>query len=406
MNSQVAKRRWVLTLNIAALTVLYSGYLLTTGTGAIAGTAEKAIFRLLAVSLIILSIIMQGRVSLKYLLWMPLLLALLLLNESPIAINAIFLILISFVFQRLSQHEVAVTLLIPTLVMVGLHLLLWGGGMATTVVTDFDGRVRSAVGFSNANQASVVYLSLVVAALFYKETYPTRTARILFVVSFLMASFIVTLTDSRTTMFSLGLLAALHLSGALLLRFQSYRVAIKALASISPLIGCAVTYFVTTSQDQSLNIALSLRPEFFAEFVYGISATEFLFGWSRTDLIGVDNFFLMLLSGLGAAGSTLVIISMIALINRIQARHAPLIIVMMAASIFESFLLRPELPISAVFLQVLLAAGRFARSGSPQVAFESAPSRTGSRCNSNLSATNSVTMQFQNLKKFSPDQQI
>lgn len=83
------------------------------------------------------------------------------------------------------------------------------------------------------------------------------------------------------------------------------------------------------------------------------SVPDLIFGWASSD--GVDNLFLMLLSGFGAIGLTVIVLFISARTFKMRVEFAPLVISLMVMSVFESFLVRPEIPSSVLFMSLLFS---------------------------------------------------
>jgi len=223
------------------------------------------------------------------------------------------------------------------------------------VSTDFGERSRSTLGYTNANQASAIYLSFTLVAFFAHQQFRTKASLFLMVMSFVVTLIVVMSTDSRTTFFALFLFLLLQFLELLFHRFRIFWVALRYVAAASPFLASATTYYIATSRNPELDIILSLRPYFFSEFMRQASTFDFFLGWSTLENSGVDNLFLMLLSAVGVIGYFLIIASISYQIFRVNSSVISFVIVMMIVSVFESFLLRPEIPISALLLHLLLS---------------------------------------------------
>ena len=342
-------------MNTAAFSILFIGYFLTTGTEFFVSDIAKVAFRSLALLIFLANIVAQRSIRARYILVLLLLYSILALNQSQIAFNIVYLILISASMHRMSGKEVALSLLIPTVLVFGLHFVLLSTGQLSAQITEFSGRTRSTLGFTNANQASAIYLSLVILSVFTHIQYSKRASFFLMLFSYIMTLFVLLSTDSRTVMFALPLLLMFQIFGFLFFRFKSYRRLLILMGALTPLIGSLVTFYLATTSDPILNIILSLRPYFFALFIDSVSPYDFIFGWRPADNSGVDNLYLMLLSGVGAVGFFFIILSGSYFIFRMDPRIIPLVVVLLIISVFESFLLRPEIPISALFLHLLFS---------------------------------------------------
>jgi len=354
-NKKLGLYRRPFLFNIFAFLFLFVGYFFTTGTGMIESAGVKVTYRLVAMALFFGCAILGRAIQLKFLVTFFSLLMYLVFNQSLIVVNMMFLLLITISLYRLSGKEIALTFLVPTTIIVLLHLVLLNTGQLVAVSTDFGERSRSTLGYTNANQASAIYLSFTLVAFFAHQQFRTKASLFLMVMSFVVTLIVVMSTDSRTTFFALFLFLLLQFLELLFHRFRIFWVALRYVAAASPFLASATTYYIATSRNPELDIILSLRPYFFSEFMRQASTFDFFLGWSTLENSGVDNLFLMLLSAVGVIGYFLIIASISYQIFRVNSSVISFVIVMMIVSVFESFLLRPEIPISALLLHLLLS---------------------------------------------------
>ena len=124
---------------------------------------------------------------------------------------------------------------------------------------------------------------------------------------------------------------------------------------VMPPAALAMTIYLTKLASPELNIILSLRPYFFNEFIQTTTLVNFIAGWTINDNAGVDNLFLMIASGVGFIGCLAITLYIAFRTFKIREELLPIMITLMAISIFESFLLRPEIPISVLFICLLFS---------------------------------------------------
>lgn len=342
-------------LNIVAFSFLFVGYFLTTGTKMIESEVVKVVFRFIAMALFLRNAFFGRGVQMKFVVALNLLFISFILSQSVIVPNIMFLLLIAMSLYRLSGKEVAITFLVPTAIVVLLHLVLLGAGNLENVSTDFGERVRSTLGFANANQVSAIYLSLALLTGFAHQQFKTKASLFLLVISFVGVFVVVASTDSRTTMFAIFIFLLLQTLEFLLQRFKKVTVLLRYFAAASPFVASVATYYITTSENAGLNLLLSFRPYFFSEFVNQVKVFDLFLGWSIPENAGVDNFFLMLLSAVGVFGYFLIISIISYRVFRMKSNFIPIVIVIMIVSMFEAFPIRPEIPMAAFFVHLLLS---------------------------------------------------
>ena len=346
--------RTALTLNILAFAILFIGYFFTTGASLIGTFGAQTLFRFLALLVFLSNIILSGRViPLKYLFALLATYLILSISGSTVAVNLVFMLLILASTHRLRNDQVAVALAIPTAIVVLLHLLLLNTGQLVGYTTDFAGRIRSTLGFANPNQAAAIYLSLVVVSIYAHIQLKNRASLLLLTMSYVATFYVVLATRTRTLMFALALIIIFHVLGAVFHRNKTYRAVLRVVGVLVPVFACASTYYLTTYRDPVLDAILSGRPFFFSQFMRGVTLYDFMFGWQSAGVAGVDNLYLMLLSGVGGVAFFLILLGCSYLIFRMTPRLIPLVVVLLIVSVFESFLIRPEIPASVLFLHLL-----------------------------------------------------
>lgn len=352
---KISHHRCSMVLNIVALTILFVGYLLTTGTGLFDSDGSKAIFRFSSLLVLIVNLIIDGSIKKRFLLAILILISLTLLNQSPLTVNIIFLILIAASMYRLNTKELAISLLIPVATVVVLHALLLSTGKISIEILEIGDRTRTSFGFSNANQISVVYLSLVLVSVFAHIAFKRKFSFLIMIASFLLAFAILLETDSRTSLFGLILIFFANIFSSFLIKFRSYRLFSYCAGFFAPIFGIAVTIYIINSVGTELDLILSLRPYFFSEFIGAASAIDMMLGWSDQSNPPVDNLFLTTLSAVGVIGFFVIIFIVSIRSFKMRVEFIPLVIIMMVLSIFESFLLRPEIPGSVLFVTMLFS---------------------------------------------------
>lgn len=340
-------------LNTAALIVLFIGYFLSTGTGFIEGEVFKNLFRFAAFALLFLNIVFSFQINRNVLFLMVFFLMYSLLMQSQVALNIFFLLLIYLSISRLSSKEIALALLIPVVVVVVIHLLFFFTGLIVDKVTDYGGRLRSTLGFSNPNQVSAIYLSLSFISLFYSMVYKTRKSFIFAIILTAFSIYVFLISNSRTSL--VGVLVLLFLLGVGFFgfRFKFYRKSLVFIGFLSPFFMVFQTYYLAYYASPELDELFSYRLSGFYEFINNITVFELFAGWPDNE--GVDSLYLMLISGVGLVLFSFILfyVSFVAL--KIKYDYIPFFLVMLLISFAEAFLLRPEIPMSCLFVVILLS---------------------------------------------------
>ena len=129
-------------LNIVALTILFVGYLLTTGAGVFDSEGAKATFRIVSFFVFFANLLIGGKINEQILIAVIFTIFFLLLSKSPLAGNIIFLLLISASLSRLNVYSFSIVLLIPTVLLVAAHFLLLITGVVSVEAVEIGSRVN------------------------------------------------------------------------------------------------------------------------------------------------------------------------------------------------------------------------------------------------------------------------
>jgi len=343
-------------LNAIMLAVLFFGFFLTTATGLIDLPALKELIRFSSITLAFVSISLARAVNKKILLFLFLSLIVLTLNLNPIAVNVVVLFLIFLSTSRLSDKEFALALFVPSLLLTLLHISLLRTGFLSESAYEVGDRVRSTLGFANANQLSVFYISLTFTSCYVLSTFRNWKAFFLFVLSISISFRITQLADSRTGMATVSALPVAILFWYALGRISVLRKFLYPLAALSPLIATAASFFLAFSSDPALNYLLSLRPYLFGLFLDNLDLHQILFGWRNDQSVTVDNSYLLLFSAIGGVLFIFTILFCSSLLLKVRFDLLPIAFLLIFSGIFESYLIRPEIPASILLLRLLLSS--------------------------------------------------
>lgn len=336
------------------MSVLVIGYFFTTGTEIIDSALAKAGFRAIAGALALFNIFFGRKVKPVFLVGSVLFLLLLILNQNIIGANLIFLLVLVASMERQSGKDIALAFFIPCALVVAFHLIFLASGTLVQQFTSFEGRTRSALGFVNPNQLSVVYLSLAFMAIYLHLQFRRISSMIILILTLAIVLPVVIKSGSRTSLFSLGLVVFSYPVWFLFLKVKYMRSIMGYLIALSPIFAAMITIYLAQNTNPLLNIVLSLRPAFFHQYLSQASIVDLIIGWAPATGQPIDNAFLILLSVAGAPIFIALIIYISVAFTRLEPIYLPLMFMMVFSSIFESFLLRPEIPLSSLFLLLIL----------------------------------------------------
>ncbi|WP_133305306.1 hypothetical protein [Tsuneonella suprasediminis] len=339
-------------INLIGLLVLYIGYLLSTSTSVI-DPEYKIYFRIISATLFSVNIIIDKSISAKYTFPLLALFFMLTLNQSYIGANIVFIVMMSMSLELIGKNKSINTILIVTSILVFVHIALLMSGQIADTTTNFGNRLRSTLGFANANQASAIYLSFALLSIYAIHIKYSKAKLFFAILAVGLAVAVFLRTDSRTAMAGLIISAILMMANTSLKRYLWFRKALLLFAYITPLICIAATYYMINNSNREMNYLFSNRPYLYGNFLQNKSIWEIISGWKLLDGEDVDSGYLMLLSGIGAIGSSIIL-----LLYLFNIRRQGNITLLMAStflilSMFEAFLLRPEIPLSLFFAQIL-----------------------------------------------------
>ncbi len=343
-------------LNITALAILFVGYFLTTGTGVINSDALKSYFRLVSLLIFLGNIFAGGVIKPFFVNVIIFLIFALILSQSAIAINVIFLVLIAASLQKLNIKELAITLLTPTMLVILLHILLLITGRISGEAIVTADRTRSSFGFDNPNQVSAIYFSFVCISIFTYVAFKNKKSFFLLITSSIWALYLFLAADSRTSLLGLLVVLSLIIFNFIFKNNYFYLKFSFILALLSPIMGVIITIFLINSAGTEVDIILSLRPYFFSELLKSATLSEILLGWDIKDGAAIDNLFLMLLSAIGVIGCIVMIFWVSFRFYKMKPEFHPLVTTLMYASVFESFLIRPEIPCAVLFVGMIFSS--------------------------------------------------
>lgn len=337
------------------LVVLFIGYFITTGTGLIDSSTFKNVMRLVGLSLFLINIVLFKAVKINILMALTIMLMLVFINNNAVAFNIIYLILIALSLRNLTKESIVTVLLVSAFAVVFAHIFFLQAGYITDTTYEYNNRSRSTLGFTNPNQVSAIYLSLTFISILSVKVFDKFKFKIISFLALTATLYVVSKTDSRTTLYALLFISLFEINNFFFHSFKSYNKIISFAGLISPLVATVITIILTNLAGTELDQVLSYRPYFFHEFISEVTYVDLIIGWVPKDNAGVDSLFLTLLSGVGIAAYLIIIAFFSIKIFKLDAKYTSITITLIIVSIFESYLIRPELPISILFVTIILA---------------------------------------------------
>ncbi|MGO2476899.1 MAG: hypothetical protein ACTH7Q_00780 [Pseudoalteromonas sp.] len=303
--------------------------------------------RIVVVAILIITFVTQKRAYSQYLLLM-LTLSIFFISFNFIILNVLTLLFLSFNYRKLSIKFVISSLLFICVMSSLIHLLgYYVGFFNFTETNHFSGRVRETFGFSNPNQLAVFYFSNSILAFIYLKEYVVENFLIkVLVISFLLLSIsVIIYSDSRTSLFGLLIFLFVYI-----VRKKHH---VKYLAALLPFSYLLFSLFSPVYNTPYMNDILSLRPSYFSMLLSDLSYVNYFVGFYEVDDIIIDNLYLVLLATFGLPFTFVLTLVGGYIITFVDCKFLPLIVALSTMSFFESFAIRPEVPITILLVMIL-----------------------------------------------------
>lgn len=273
------------------------------------------------------------------------------------SINLAFMVILAIALGWLDQRKLLKALHkahVFLVIVVAASLAL---GLAHNETLQVASRTRNTLGFAQVNYAGLLSYSLFSVYLLSRQT--VRCRNLLWTAAASLALFL--LTDSRTGF--MGVIVMMLAFGA----FQMLRIRWSKRIAMTGLVFAFASPFLWQLpflNSRLFNSLLSNRPVLFTEYIRANTAVNLIIGGSRVREI--DSFYLLLLYNAGIVIYLLVgIIAAKAVMNMLDRGRkieAAFAVSTLAVALFESSLLRPEIPCMCFFWQLVLRESKPALS--------------------------------------------
>lgn len=339
-------------LSFLMLSVLFIGYMLTTGLEILSDTnAVKLVIRICVVLLAMLIVFFRRRVSQAMIMFFILSVTLFLVNQNQFAINVAFLWLIVAALKCVNSRQFALMVFTSSLLSVVVHWIALATGVVSIVSVEIGDRVRYTLGFANANQLALIYFSLAICSAYYYLTYRTKTSLILLILCSALSMVMIYVSGSRTFLAALIVLTIL----LVFTKWNYIKRIIVRFGSIVPLVSLLLTVFLIANNNMTYNLLLSYRPAFFNDFLKNTSWLDYVIGWNYNTDVTVDNAYLLMLAALGGPLFVLLLVLISIRVLSVDPKVVPILAILLLSSVTESFLVRPEIPVSVIFFWLLFS---------------------------------------------------
>ncbi len=276
----------------------------------------------------------------------------LLVNESEISLNVVFLFLIAITFSMWELNDICKAMNfinIVSFIVVIISLLF---NVVDNTNWTYLGRTRNTLGFSNVNNAG--FLAYSISTVYLLSLEKIKWKDIVLIVGFSFG--IYKLTDSRTGFLALLIMIiCFYLLAKTKGKIEFGVWVIEILCLASPLFWS--NRYINSPIGNKI---LSLRPRIFCAYIDANTWTNFLFGGSKVREI--DNFYLIFLFGTGILVYLLfglcVLFTVNRLLNNEEYMKVAFIISMLLMGMMESNIIRPELMCVTLFWLIIYREGK------------------------------------------------
>lgn len=273
------------------------------------------------------------------------------LNENVLIFNFIFIVFFVSVVSCFDVEDFAAIIFLVSILGCLIHVACYHLGYVSPEVTDFGGRIRLTLGFSNSNTLALSYYSLICSGAFFLYFKRNMWAVFLLFFSVLVAVPIIFVSDSRTFLFAIGLffLLSILVKGKVILPF------VRIFVSILPFLCMVISIGLGWFSSDDLNVVLSYRPSFFYNYLVRIDELSVWWGWFTSAEDTIDNAYLLLLGALGFPITFFLLFFLGFRIYNLDRDFLPFIATMLIISVFESVLFRPEIPVTLIFFILIFS---------------------------------------------------
>lgn len=226
-----------------------------------------------------------------------------------------------------------------------LYLILYAIGLINMGYTNYGGRLRFNLGFTNVNAGAIFFLSLVVLPLHFKKH------KLVTLILFLATSFAVyLLTDTRSVLIFCLLFSCLFIT-FLFFCNKGHEDIVACVVRTLFFIGITASIVMPALSGSDLDVLLSYRPSIYQEALSSLSPLELLFGSGKA--VEIDNSYIVFCTTYGLVFclflAYLILRSISVLASRKEWNSLALVGAMFLFAAIEGTLFRPELPITLLF---------------------------------------------------------
>lgn len=349
-----AIRKYLLILSIVFLNINYMFY------HTINNYSYKISFRVFAIILLLLSILLSKKLKIPYklvLVCIYLLIGFIVGNEQ--LQNILFIIMMVYSLSlNMDGNNIVQTFFLVSILTLSLFILLRYLGIIKDATTIYDGRIRNSLGFDNPNSLSIIMIDF-----FYFFIEKVRKNRkIACIIVLLMSFYINTYSDSRTLLVStiICITFALLIDSSIFSKITTKMTQNKLICFIFLTIFFLSPFLIgiIASSNYNFDKLLSFRGSVINNYIGRHNFLNIIIGFSN--ITTIDNSYLILFFSVGILGY-LLIFSIVkkAITNLNNKEYISLIIMMLSYGTMESVLIRPECLVTIYFWYVIFTESKF-----------------------------------------------
>lgn len=335
-------------LAFAVIAILYGVFLIFPAMGLISDINLKFALRVVALALSVFVVAILDRNAAALLL--PLATTLYFLwSGNQFLLNFTALLILGLLYRNIELTSFARILFNVVVAGIVLHALVLFLSEGSFDLVSVQGRERYYLAFSNPNTLAVTYFSAIAASLillqYEKNTYLKLASCIVIIISLI----VIYTSDSRTFIISTVILL---MSSALLKALKPNRMFNFAVCFM-PFILLSISLYTAVKVNDRLDQILSYRLLYAERYILSASGWDFLTGWASNTAHDVHNAYLLLLGAIGLPLTMAALGWMSWRLYTADFRALPFLCTTLIISAFESTPMRPEVPISMIFVYFL-----------------------------------------------------
>lgn len=330
---------------------LHIGFMAFTALQIYDSSVLKIAIRIFAFALGLVVLSLARKDILFLFIWFFVFLCLYLFSENTLIFNFVFMVLFAYVASCFSVEDFPEIIFLVSIIGALVHAASYLTGHAGGDVVIVGDRFRMTLGFSNPNMLALNYYSMLLSGFFLLYFKRGKWSVFLFLLSVLISFPVIFVSDSRTFLFSIFVFIVLWMS----IKMKSLVMLSRGFVAILPFVGAAVSLVISGMNGGYLDEVLSNRPSFFYQYISRMDEIGLLFGWATSVDDTIDNAYLLLFGALGAVLMLFVLFFVGFKMLKVDRFYLPFLAAILVLSVFESALLRPEIPLALIFLILIFS---------------------------------------------------